>query len=517
MTQSSSSVLAEHIREANVLHDAFRLAAAAYPDEDALVWSGGSLTYRALQDSVLTLAQTLTGTSRVAVFNDRSPNLATAVLAILEVGAAYVPLDSTYPDDRLTYMVENSNADALICPTDLVGLLKVPERCRTIVVDSAVAKTDTHIEPRTSPSSVSSADLAYVSYTSGSTGRPKGVAMPHRALMNLVRWQVNWSASTVGWRTLQLSPLSVDISFQEMFTTWASGGAVVLIDEAVRQDPQALLSYIIDQRMNRLFAPFVMLQEIIRTACETHTFPQDLREVITLGEQLQVGDDVRKFFSRTGATLENQYGTTETHVVTAHRLVGTPDQWPPLPSIGKAIDHTSVEVLNEDHTIADDGVEGEIGISGIALADGYLELPEMTRAKFVVSADKASRTYMTGDYGLRRPNGELEYRGRRDTQVKIQGFRVEIGEVETCIRDLPAVADAVVTAAPSEDTGHELTAHCIAASGYDVRPDEVLAKLSLLLTSYMLPKHIRVVPRFPYTPAGKVDRAQLAKDALAAG
>ncbi|MEV6978605.1 amino acid adenylation domain-containing protein [Kitasatospora sp. NPDC093806] len=496
--------------ELRLVHEMVAAQAQAHPDVIALRWPGGELTYRQVQAAIQRLAGHLAGTTRAALFNDRSPELAIAVLAVLAGGGSYVPLDDTYPRGRLDYMLADSGADRLLCRAHLADLITVPEGCELEVLDN-VLDGEADGEPTRWGSDARPEDLAYISYTSGSTGRPKGVAMPHDALANLTAWQVANSGSTVGWNTLQLWPLSVDVSFQEIFGTWASGGTLVLVDEATRSNPGKLLAYIDEQKIDRVFLPFVSLHQVIEAAVQQDRFPGSLKEVITAGEQLQIGESVRTFFARTGASLENQYGTTETHVITAEKLTGDPAGWPVLPSIGRAIDNAVVQVVDAELRQVKDGEVGEICIGGVAVADGYLNRPELTAQRFRSWDRLGIPAYLTGDYGRILADGTLEFLGRRDSQVKIKGSRVELGEVETRLRELPGVSDALVTVHATATGDQFLAAHCVRVPGERIEEAALRTSLQGVLPGHMVPARYVVVDAFPFTPTGKVDRTALAQ------
>ncbi len=191
-------------------------------------------------------------------------------------------------------------------------------------------------------------ELVYLLYTSGSTGIPKGVCMTNAAMMNLLQWQQKNSLAGMGTRTLQFSPLIFDVSFQEIFSTLTSGGELVLIDDDRRLDPLLLLQFMEENSISRIFLPFVALQMLTESAVTHQVFPSSLKEIITAGEQLKITPQIIRFFSIIkGCTLYNQYGPTETHVVTSLKLQGDPMNWPALPAIGYPIDHTEIFILNE--------------------------------------------------------------------------------------------------------------------------------------------------------------------------
>jgi amino acid adenylation domain-containing protein len=494
------------------VHEMVAAQAAADPDAIALRWPEGELTYWQVQTSIQRFARHLVGTRRAALFNDRSPELVIAVLAVLAGGGSYVALDTTYPRRRLDYMLANSGADRLLCRSALADLITIPDGCKLetlddIVVDEVVPDG---ADADQSAVEVSMDDIAYVTYTSGSTGWPKGVEMPHRALANIISWQVTDSGSTVGWNTLQLWPLSVDVAFQEIMATWASGGTVVLVSEEIRQDWKKLLHYIDEQQISRVYLSFTSLYQVIEAAHYTGLYPASLREIITAGEQLQINDSVRSFFTKTGARLQNQYGMTEVHIVAAKTLEGDPKDWPNRPTIGKAIDNAVVEVVDENMQPLPEGVVGEICIGGAQVPDGYLNLPELTAQRFRTWTGRGIQAYVSGDFGRLLPNGEIEFLGRRDTQVKINSNRIELEEIEIQLRALESVSDALVTA-HTEGEEQFLAAHYIPAPGFDIDEDELRQKLTEVLPRHFVPARYFKVDAFPFTPVGKVDRDALAR------
>ncbi|NBE57049.1 non-ribosomal peptide synthetase, partial [Streptomyces boluensis] len=356
--------------------------------------------------------------------------------------------------------------------------------------------------------------LAYVLHTSGSTGRPKGVPLPHRALASLVDWQVAHSACGPGTRTLQFAPIGFDVAFQELFATWAAGGTLVLADDDTRRDPHLLLDLVEDQRVDRLFLPFVALQQLAGYVVATQRTCR-VREFITAGEQLYVTPALRTFFGGlTGASLENQYGPTESHVVTAHRLTGDPAHWPERPPIGRPVDGARIRLLDERLRPVPVGTVGEICIGGRTLADGYLgeDAATESRTRFVHVDDEGGsdgeRLYRSGDLGRHLPDGTVEFIGRRDDQVKIRGHRVEPAEAEAAVRAVDGVTDAVVLA-----TGEpkRLVAHYTGPAA----PERVRAALAAALPPHLVPALLVPATALPLTPSGKTDRAALAATAPA--
>ncbi|NJL58340.1 MAG: amino acid adenylation domain-containing protein, partial [Desulfobacteraceae bacterium] len=293
--------------------------------------------------------------------------------------------------------------------------------------------------------------LAYLIYTSGSTGKPKGIEMPHRALVNLIQWQSRISGAA---KTLQFAPISFDVSFQEIFSTLCSGGTLVMMPPALRRDPKALPDFLKRKEIRRLFLPPAALQQLAMAATDSDILLSDLRDVITAGDQLQITPAVEDFFSNLPeCRLHNHYGPSETHVVTAFTLTGSPSAWSRLPSIGKAIDNHRIYLLDDTLQQVPAGNIGELYVGGIGLARGYVNRPDLTQARFIPNPYGTGRLYKTGDLAREMPDGNLEFLGRSDHQVKIRGFRIEPGEIETLLSQHPMVREAAVAA--YEDNIHK--------------------------------------------------------------
>jgi amino acid adenylation domain-containing protein len=359
---------------------------------------------------------------------------------------------------------------------------------------------------------VSRADsLAYVLYTSGSTGRPKGVAMPHGPLVNLLEWQATCSNGRA--RTLQFASLGFDVSFQEIFSTWTSGGTLVLVENHIRRDPSALLEMLERDGMERLFLPVVMLDYLAQAAVRSGRYPASLREVFIAGEALRITPDIRQFFERMpGCRLWNHYGPTETHVVTAHLLPDAPSGWPDLPPIGTPITNTRVHVLDPHMQLAPIGTPGDIWIGGAAVARGYWRNPLLTQERFVVDPFDSSpqaRLYRTGDRGYWRDDGQLEFIGRTDHQVKIRGHRVELGEVEAVLASHPEVRAAAVVVRGETGTVRTLVGYAVSHSGRALQPGALRAWLQARLPAPMVPAQIMMLSDLPLNANGKVDRTVL--------
>ena len=450
------------------VHQLFEEQAEKTPDVIAVVFENQQLSYQELNQQANKVAHYLQRLGvgpevLVGVSLERSLKMVVAILGILKAGGAYVPLDPSYPKVRLAFMVEDSGAPVLLTQERLIE--RLPERIPCVVCldrdwEEIAKESDQNLD-----SQAAAENLAYVSYTSGSTGRPKGIAMSHHPLCNLLVWQVENFTPPLPATTLQFASLSFDVSFQEIFATWCSGGTLVLIPEELRRDPVGMLHCLQDQSVERLFLPFVALHQLAEVADQERAAPKSLREIITAGEQLHITPPISALFSRLShCKLRNQYGPSETHVVSAFTPAGSPSDWPPLPSIGRPIANSKIYILDQYQKSVPIGVTGELWIGGAGLARGYLNRAELTAEKFIpdpFSDECGARLYKTGDLARFLPDGNIEFLGRIDHQVKIRGFRIELGEVEAALGKHPGVRQTAVVTREDIPGNRQLVAYVV--------------------------------------------------------
>ena len=483
------------------------------PEATAVVFESQQLSYRELNARANQLAHHLIRLGvglddRVGICIDRSLEMAVAVLGTLKSGAAYVPLDPAYPSERLAFMIDDSQCKVLLT-SERTGNTLPQASNRLLRLDGdweGVASESAENPPR----QIDGGNLAYVIYTSGSTGWPKGVALEHRALANLISWQLEQSFSPA--RTLQFASLSFDVSFQEVFSTWCSGGTLLLVSDELRRDAPALLRFFERQKVERIFLPFVYLQHLAEAFSDTGAPLEYLREIITAGEQLQITPQIAHLCSSLpGAVLHNHYGPSESHVVTAYTLSGKPEDWPKLPPIGRPISNTQIYVLDQSGQPTPIGVTGELCIGGANLARGYLNRPELTAEKFVANpfSNGGSRIYRTGDSARFAADGNIEFLGRLDNQIKIRGFRIELGEIEATLAAHPSVREVVVVV--QDDAGdRRLLGYVVPiAPGSDELATELRRFLKTKLPDYMAPSDFVFLEALPLTPSGKINRRAL--------
>ncbi|HUC10576.1 MAG TPA: amino acid adenylation domain-containing protein [Stellaceae bacterium] len=502
----------------------FEEQAEATPDQVAVEFDRLSLSYCELNCRANRLAHRLVELgvgpdSRVGICLERGFDLVTSVLAVLKSGGAYVPLDPQYPRERLAFMLEDAQIDLLLTQQTLQA--RIPQLLAPVIfLDNAecIALGD---QSENLNASVDRNHLAYIIYTSGSTGQPKGIAMRHGALANLIHWQLTALPDFGPARTLQFTSLSFDVSFQEIFSTWCSGGTLVLINDETRRDPRALVRCLDSGQIERLFLPFVALQQLALFAGEENVTSLPLRDIITAGERLRITPELSELMRRLpNCRLHNHYGPAETHVVTAFTLCGNVTNWPELPPIGRPIANTQIYILDEHRQPVPPGVTGELYIGGECLARGYWRRPELTEQRFVphpFSADDNNRLYRTGDLARCLDDGNIELLGRCDDQVKIRGFRVEPGEIEVLLAKLPAVSDVVVVAREDIPGQCRLVAYVVPHPEHTIGESELRDFARASLPDYMVPAAYVMMDCLPLTPSGKVDRRELPAPDAASG
>ncbi|MFD5459280.1 amino acid adenylation domain-containing protein, partial [Streptomyces olivaceus] len=471
----------------------FEAQVRSTPEAPAVVFEDTVLTYRELNRRANRLAHALiargAGPERIVALRlPRSAELPVAVLAVLKTGAAYLPVDPDYPAARIAYMLDDARpAVVLDDPRAVAPDGELPEH------DPAVAVDVRH--------------PAYVIYTSGSTGRPKAVVMPTAGLLNLLAWHQGSVGGGPGTRTAQFTATSFDVSVQETLSALLYGKTLVVPTEEQRRSAELFARWLERHRVEELFAPNLVVEALAEAAEEAGLALPELRLIAQAGEAMRLGAVVRRFRDRRpGRELHNHYGPAETHVITAYPLPAGPAGCPlPVP-IGRPITNCRAYVLDPALQPVAPGVLGELYLAGAGLARGYLNRPGLTAERFVADPHGPAGTlmYRTGDLARRRPDGELEFAGRADHQVKVRGFRVEPGEIEAELATHPAVARVAVLARQDR-----LVAYAVPLAGTGVTVAELAAYLRDRLPDHLVPSAFVLLDWLPLTPNGKLDRAAL--------
>jgi amino acid adenylation domain-containing protein len=499
--------------EPTTLHALFERSADAAPTRDALIFEQERLGYAELEKRANRLAHHLrkqgVGPEQiVGVCVRRSVDMVVAQLAILKAGGAYLPLDPSYPAERLAYMLEDAGARVVISRSDSVEALgTLPSGLRSVLLDREQAEITR--EPDTRPEGGARGEnIAYVIYTSGSTGKPKGVLVEHRNFANfLVGMDQRLTLSPPGvW--LFATSIGFDISLLELFGSLARGFTVVLHSD--ESGPEHGLAQLIERHGVTHFqctpsqATILVGDEAGRSALSR------LRELLLGGEALPI-DLARKLIHELkSGRLVNMYGPTETTIWSTTHVVSADDA---AVSIGRPIANTRLYVLDARGEPVARGAIGELYIGGAGVTRGYHHRPELTRERFVADpfAGADARMYKTGDLARFRSDGTVDFLGRNDHQVKIRGYRIELGEIEVALRAHPAVADVVVIAREDRPGDKRLVAYLVCAAGKD-EPTVQMLKSHLGergLPEYMLPQAFVTLAKLPTTPNGKLDRRAL--------
>ncbi|MBL7923172.1 MAG: amino acid adenylation domain-containing protein [Bacteroidia bacterium] len=493
------------------IHSQVEKRVLLHPGRPAVLHGDTTLSYLELNEKANQLAHQLLEVKGVkggyvGICLERGSDLMVAILAVLKAGAAYVPFDVEYPAERLQYMAEISRIPVMISTAGLGK--RLPSGNYKIVDIQALSGNANRNNPGLD---IPETQAAYVLFTSGSTGQPKGVQMPHEALLNLIDWQIRQTEVHDEGRTLQFAPVSFDVHFQEIFSTWCDGGCICLIGDEQRLNALALLDYLEKVRINRLYLPFIALQSLCELSKHSALTLPELKEIITAGEQLQVTPALSAFFSRIPhCKLYNHYGPTETHVVTSYLLAGPPSAWPTLPPIGKAIQHAEIYLLGENGRPVKDGEEGELFAAGRCLADGYLGREDLSAERFVPDPfHKDRRMYKTGDLARKLPDGNLEYLGRIDGQVKVRGYRIELGEIEVAVSRFGHVTRAAASVREDHAGQKKLVVYLVMEDGHTLNVKDIRRFLQTRLPDYMMPSAFVQLQELPRTPSGKIDRRAL--------
>ena len=499
------------------LHGLVAAQTARTPDAVAVVFEGGVLGYGELGRRAGRLAARLRALgvgpeARVAVYAERSPELIVGLLALLAAGGAYLPLDPALPRERLAAMAADAGACLLLAQPGLEGL---PLPAAIPVVSLAPDAGDAAGDEDLAPAAVLPDHPAYVLFTSGSTGRPKGVVVSHRSAAHRVAYAARADVAP-GDLLLQKTSPGFDVSLLEIFGPLARGARTVLPRPGGEGDTADLLRLIAEQGVTQVSFPpstlAVLLADDRLAACRS------LRVVVTGGETVPAEVPARFQARGTAAALLNRYGPTEATVsVTSWTCREDGGGRPP---IGRLLGGAEAVVLDRRGEPAPPGVPGELCLGGVCLARGYQGRPDLTAERFVPhgwSRRPGERLYRTGDLVRFRADGALEFVGRVDRQVKVRGFRVELGEVEAALAALPGVREAAVVARPAAGRQEErpvdlqLAAFLVPRPGADLAAAGLRRLLAERLPGYMVPAAFAVLDELPLTPTGKVDRRALAR------
>lgn len=494
--------------ETVLVNDLIQIQAAQQPDGVAIVEGERKLTYGELDRRANQLAHYLRRRGLytempVGVYLERSIEMVVALVGILKAGAAYVPLDVELPSERVNYMVENGGITTIITVGQRLDRLSLADTVQVICIDQQWDEINREANGNVSPMVASPANAAYIIFTSGSTGQPKGVLIPHAGLANFVKW--HWRNADVAPedRVAQMCAVGFDASVFEMWPHLCAGASLHIVDEEGRSNPARLAKWIATQDITIAFLPTLLAEQTINEPALQHSC---LRAVLTGGDRL------RKL-SPSGAKFAfwNHYGPTEATVAVSAGQVPSQENGSSSPHIGRSIAHTRLYILDNELQPAGIGVPGELFIAGIGMARGYVKRPDLTADKFIPNpfpAESGERMYRTGDFVRWQEDGNIEFLGRKDQQVKVRGYRIELAEVESVLMQHSEVREAVV-ASGGDAEERRLIGYVVANHGSTLDGEQLRGFLRDRLPTYMVPAVIVMLNELPLNSSGKLDRRAL--------
>ena len=481
------------------IHERVASQAERTPNAPAVIHHDSEWTYHQLDRAALHIAIALRARgvgrhSRVGVCLERSFPLVAALLGIWKAGAAYVPLDPAYPAARLRYMAADA-ALSVILTDGSGGNLPV----ESPVVDLRRLDLSGTTDRDDAPVALEPDDLAYVLFTSGSTGRPKGVAIEHGNVAALIDWASTAYDTDELFRVLASTSVCFDLSVFELFAPLCTGGAIVLVENALHLPAVAAA---------RAVTLINTVPSAIAELVKTRAIPDSVRTVNLAGEPLAAALVDEVFAASSVDRIHNLYGPTEDTTYSTGAVIRRGDRW--TPTIGRPLLWHRAYIVDDALEPVPVGVPGELCVAGAGVARGYWNQPALSAARFMPSPFRAGeRLYRTGDIARFRENGDIELVGRQDSQVKLRGYRIEPGEIEAALTRNDGVAEAVVLLRDDEESGPHLAAFVAPKDGVELDPSVIAGDLEQLLPRYMVPASIVTIERLPLTPNGKVDRPAL--------
>lgn len=499
------------------LHQKFEEKAMLFPDQIAILTPQTKLSYKEFNSQANRLAHHLIalGVSidhPVAVCMERSPELMIAIFAIHKAGGAYLPIDPKLPAERVEMMIDDANPDLIITKQAFVSNLK--KYPNLVLADHLLDHPfTTHDSNPGLP--VPSESLAYLMYTSGSTGKPKGVMIEHRSVINKIEWmQTHYPLDTSDTLLLK-TPISFDASVWELFWWFFNGSRLALLTVDGEKDPQTIAEFVEEYKVTAIvFVPSVFspMLEYIRSKSLINKF-RSLRFIFQIGEALspQLAEDINTLRTPTFSPLMvNTYGPTEATIAVSYYNCPVVNPIQKI-YIGKPIFNTKLFVVDRDHLIQPIGVQGELVISGINLARGYLNRQELTQERFITMKGlngEPLRVYKTGDLAKWTEEGEIDFIGRCDNQVKIRGYRIELGEIESKLLEHEGVKSAAVVMTQI-GSDNQLAGYVVLKDHKSYQPDDIRSFLSSKLPDYMVPSFVMILEKMPLNNSGKTDRKAL--------
>ena len=507
MQSIDEEILAESKpREPMRVHQLVSAQAESNPAAVALASCSSTVTYKQLEEDSNRLARHLAALGVgpdvvVGICVERSPLMVIAALSILKAGGAYLPIDPTYPPDRINFIVSEARPRLVLSHSAIVPRL-LDESIESMALDLELERLA--LQPATMPDQPGEVnDLAYVIYTSGSTGQPKGVEITHKGLMNLIAWHHAAFQVTSSDRATQTASPGFDAAVWEVWPYLTAGASLYFPGESIRSQPDVLRSWLVEKQITISFVPTPVAERMLDLEWPSNTA---LRFLLT-------GADTLYHYPPAGLPFQlvNNYGPTESTVVATSGVVASLASGE-LPSIGRPIANTQIYILDSEMRQVPTGTAGDLYIGGPGLARGYRNRPDLTAERFVsnpYSEAPGERLYKTGDLARMLPDGQIAFIGRVDDQVKIRGFRVELSEITNTLSRHPAIRETVVIAREDKPGQKRLVAYVVLRPGIAVTNAGLRHFLGQDLPDYMIPAAFVTMDSLPLGSSGKVDRSEL--------
>ncbi|MBO0454909.1 non-ribosomal peptide synthetase [Candidatus Enterococcus murrayae] len=490
--------------ENSTILDYFEDVAQKHPDKIAVKYEDQSITFKDLNERCNTIGQTLqeAGVKKnqtVGIMMERSINMIVAIYGILKAGAAYLPLDPLHPRERIEFIL-NDSSTAIVLSDQERDKMETKSVKTLLINDYQDGKEVAPVR------NAGANDLAYVIYTSGTTGKPKGVMIEHKGVLSLAKWLYSYGKYTPETIVLQNFNFIFDGSVPEFFSCGLLGNTLEILSEAATKDPQQLLNSWARKQITLVPSMFRAVLEYAKATNQLERF-NSFDRIYVAGEALdkELLDTYRSMPGSKLSNFHNNYGPTEATVCATSMSF---EDWNgDVVTIGKPIDNVRIDIF-EDESACEVGKVGELCISGVGVARGYLNRPDLTKKSFVNNPLTGERMYRTGDLACWLDNGQIQYLGRVDDQVKLRGYRIEIEEIENQLRKQAEILDAQVKLI-DEASGPYLCGYILGSEDFD--EEKTLTILKEVLPNYMIPQHILRLSEFPRSSSGKIDKKAFPK------
>ncbi len=475
------------------------------PDNIAVVFEDQKLTYRELNENANQLANYLldngvTPGLNIGIVTNRSITSIIGIIAILKVNCTYVPIDPLYPTDRIAHMITSSQVKFVLydgssfSTSSEIKLINISYEHYSNYSNKFFINTSYNCDHN-----------LYIIFTSGSTGLPKGVCISHKNIINLIYFEMQETCILKGHcNILQFATMSFDVSYQEIYSALLSGNTLVLISDDKRKNVHTLASYIINKKVNTLFIPPAYLKVLCSDLNIVHLLSSCVKNIITAGEKLVISDGIQELL-KSGVIIHNHYGPAETHVATTLTINSL--SYGCEPPVGRAISNSAVYILDKENQLCPINTIGQIAICGDCVGNGYIHNNKLTSERFIKNSLSKSAMYLTGDLGYCSSNGLIHFIGRNDFQVKINGFRIEVEEVEKAINSCPNITNCIVIPLDVKGTSKSLVAYY--TSNIKIPTANIKSYLATILPSYMIPSYFVEMDHFEFTTNGKINRKAL--------